>query len=274
MRRSGSTGKCRAGAAIPARLPFRASTCPIAWCLAPKSRPATNSSSQCLRLTDQCPIRSEAFGFARPWWSFIVDNERRGRSRGRCLSRPPSPQPFCQRNRMRQTFSQHLKPFRREGHLPHAEAGDIAARSVKALNKTKADRVGAHVEYDGDCRSGIPRGCQRCRPTNCNDKGNLSVDQIRRERGQPIKLALGPAKFHRQVAAFHKSGFAQPPANCRYVFSIGRRRSSQNAKYRHRDRGGRSYTSMHVRFASKTTLRSSSCDPSLFAPPWPRWPPV
>jgi hypothetical protein len=30
MRRSGSTDKCHAGAAIPARLPFRASTCPIA----------------------------------------------------------------------------------------------------------------------------------------------------------------------------------------------------------------------------------------------------
>ena len=30
MRKSGSTDKCRAGAAIPARLPFRASTCPIA----------------------------------------------------------------------------------------------------------------------------------------------------------------------------------------------------------------------------------------------------
>src|SRR5215472_16389764 len=57
----------------PSPLPFRASTCPIAWCLAPKSRPATDSSSQCLRLTDQCLIRSQAFGFAKPWWSFIVD---------------------------------------------------------------------------------------------------------------------------------------------------------------------------------------------------------
>src|SRR5262245_12986312 len=123
-------------------------------------------------------------------------------------------------------FAQHLKPFRRERHLHKADAGDIAARSVEALNKTKADRVGANVEYDGDCRSGIPRGCQRCRPTNCNDKGNLPVDQIRRERGQPIKLALGPAKLHRQVTAFHKSGFAQPSANCGYVFSIWRRRRS------------------------------------------------
>src|SRR5215472_16821776 len=78
MRKSGSTDKCRAGAAIPARLPFRASTCPIAWYLVPKSRPATDSSSQCLRLTDQCPIRSEAFGFARPWWSFIVDEREAG----------------------------------------------------------------------------------------------------------------------------------------------------------------------------------------------------
>jgi hypothetical protein len=37
-----------------------------------------HSSSQCLRLTDQCLIRSEAFGFAKPWWSFIVD-ERKAR---------------------------------------------------------------------------------------------------------------------------------------------------------------------------------------------------
>src|SRR5262249_61730730 len=81
MRRSGSMAKCRAGAAIPARLPFRASTCPIAWCLEPKSRPATDPSSQCLRLTDQCLIRSEAFGFAKPWWSFIVD-EREARQGG------------------------------------------------------------------------------------------------------------------------------------------------------------------------------------------------
>src|SRR5215831_13379207 len=82
MRKSGSTDKCRAGAAIPARLPFRASTCPIAWYLVPKSRPATDSSSQCLRLTDQCPIRSEAFGFARPWWSFIVDEQEAGQIAG------------------------------------------------------------------------------------------------------------------------------------------------------------------------------------------------
>src|SRR5262245_2557117 len=40
-------------------------------------------------------------------------------------------------------FAQHLKPFRRERHLHKADAGDIAARSVEALNKTKADRVGA-----------------------------------------------------------------------------------------------------------------------------------
>src|SRR5262245_20494619 len=81
MRKSGSMAKCRAGATIPARLPYRASTCLIAWCLAPKSRPATDSSSQCLRLTDQCLIRSEAFGFAKPWWSFIVD-EREARQGG------------------------------------------------------------------------------------------------------------------------------------------------------------------------------------------------
>src|SRR5262245_61872699 len=34
-----------------------------------------------VRLTDQCLIRSEAFGFAKPWWSFIVD-EREARQGG------------------------------------------------------------------------------------------------------------------------------------------------------------------------------------------------
>jgi hypothetical protein len=45
-RRSGSTGRCRAAVAIPARPPSKALTCPIAWCWRTRSSRATNSRSR------------------------------------------------------------------------------------------------------------------------------------------------------------------------------------------------------------------------------------
>src|SRR5262249_27352718 len=120
-------------------------------------------------------------------------------------------------------FAQHLEPFRGERYLENTDAGDIATWSVKALDKTKSDWISAHVKYDGNRRSCILRGGQRCDTAHGNNGGNLSLDQIRSKRGQPIKLTLRPAVFDRQVTAFDKASFIQASANCGYVFGKGRR---------------------------------------------------
>src|ERR1700730_5554298 len=71
MRKCGSTARCRAAAAIRARPPSRASTCPTASCSPKPSTPATNSRSRYSASTVRSRSRRRiSSSSATPRWSF------------------------------------------------------------------------------------------------------------------------------------------------------------------------------------------------------------
>ena len=164
-------------------------------------------------------------------------------------------------------FAQNLEPFRCHRHLEKADAGDIATRPVEALDKTKSDRVGAHVEYDGNRRSRSLRGGQRGGTAHGNNDGNLPFDQVRSERGQPIKLTLRPAEFDRHVAAFDKASFVQASANGGHVFGVGRRWRSQDADDRHRRCCARAASGHAAAAPPSSVMNSRRLMPNMGLPP-------
>src|SRR5262249_31175164 len=184
---------------------------------------------------------------------------------------------FCRGNE----FAQNLEPLRRHLHLEKADARNIATRPVEAPHKTQSDRIGSHVEYDGNRRSRILRGGQRRSTAHSNNDGNLPSDQIGSKRGQPIKLTLGPAEFDRHVMDLDKAGFAQAAADCGYKLGIRRCWRSQDADHRpcrllrarrERPRGRRAaengdeLASLHsITSSARASRLSGTVRPSAFA---------
>jgi hypothetical protein len=109
-------------------------------------------------------------------------------------------------------LAQQLQPFPRDRRSEEARAGDIAARPVEASDEAQFDRVAATIEKDGNgggCRLGDQR-----RTGIRYDHGDLTANQIGRQSRQSIELALGPAIFDRDVAAFDVVGILQTVAEC------------------------------------------------------------
>src|SRR5215475_14201693 len=111
----------------------------------------------------------------------------------------------------------------------------VAAWPVEAGDEAELDRVVAGTEDD---RNG--RGCcfgseRRLRAPCRGDDGDVTVNQIGRERRQPIELVLRPAKFDRDVVAVDEPGFLQAVTECRYpVNGIGSRGGIKETDHRYR----------------------------------------
>ena len=96
--------------------------------------------------------------------------------------------------RRRKQLVQQFQPLRRYLGVRLSHARDVAARTVKAGNEAELNRVGARLEDDRDCR-GRRLGRKRRRSAGRGNYGHLTLNQVGRQRRQPIILALRPAVF-------------------------------------------------------------------------------
>src|SRR6516225_8679964 len=88
------------------------------------------------------------------------------------------------------------------------DAGDIAARTVEASNKTILDRVATYAEDNGNgCCRGLGRNC-RWGATGCGDDCHLTADEIGCQFPQSV-IRNGPTEFNRDILIFDKTGFVQ-----------------------------------------------------------------
>jgi hypothetical protein len=92
------------------------------------------------------------------------------------------------------------------------DAGEIAAGPSEAGDQACCNRVGAGVENDRDRRGRVLRRERRSVTALGHDHVDLAGDEVGSQRGQPIKLTLGPAVFDRHVLSVEVAGFAQPLA--------------------------------------------------------------
>jgi hypothetical protein len=112
---------------------------------------------------------------------------------------------------------QQFQPLRRYLHVCLSHARDVATRSSQTRDEADSDRIGARFEDDRNRR--VRRLCrQRRRSAGRGNNGHLIMNQIGRQRRQPITSALPPAVFDRHVVALNVTGFAEP-------FEIGRQGS-------------------------------------------------
>jgi hypothetical protein len=117
--------------------------------------------------------------------------------------------------------SSSCRRFAADSAEQEAEAGQISARSVEAIDETNLDWVGALHEHN---RDGFGRrfGCKR---TVCtlqdNDHGHLSANQFGDQRRQPIVSTLCPPVFNRDVLAFDVTDILQASTEIGEVLAVG-----------------------------------------------------
>ena len=115
------------------------------------------------------------------------------------------------RNDVRRGYqlAQQFQPLRPQLRVHVGHAGDIAARSVEAGDKSSRDRISSDLEYDGNRRGRRLCRKRRRRTTGRSNHGHLTANQIGRQCRQSIILAVRPAVFDRDVSALDIAGFAQ-----------------------------------------------------------------
>jgi hypothetical protein len=86
------------------------------------------------------------------------------------------------------------------------DAGRVAARSGEAGDEPKPDRVLGNQEHNGNCFGRL--GCDdRSGRAGRNDHADTPANELGRQRRQPIRLILGPAKLDRDVLALDIAAF-------------------------------------------------------------------
>jgi len=132
------------------------------------------------------------------------------------------------------TSSQQLQPLRFELHAHHGDPGDVAARPVEAGNEGELERVGGHVEDDWNGRRCRLGGHRRRGTADRNDRRNVPVDQLRRQRRQAIVMTLRPAVFEPHILTFDIAGRFQALMNRGHIARVRRgRRRAEKTDYRH-----------------------------------------
>jgi hypothetical protein len=103
---------------------------------------------------------------------------------------------------------QKAELLRRQRAGNQVDAGQVAARAAEAGDEANLHWIDSGVEDNWNCGScGLRR--QRGRPIAGEDHGDLPADQVSRQRGQPIVLALRPTVFDRDVLTFDVAGFGE-----------------------------------------------------------------
>src|SRR5262245_40191890 len=106
----------------------------------------------------------------------------------------------CCRNQLAQQF----QPLRCHLHVQLSYARDVTARSVKAGDEAKLDRVAANFEGDrngpGRCLGrDSRRSCERC------NYSHLAMHQIRRQCGQAFVSIVGKTILDSNVLSLYKT---------------------------------------------------------------------
>jgi hypothetical protein len=103
---------------------------------------------------------------------------------------------------------QQFQPLRRDFHrLGHAR--DVAAWPVQTGDEAELDRIGAGFEHDRNGRGRrLRRQCRR--GAGSGNYRDVTLNQIGRQRRQPVILALRPAVFDCNVAAIDVTGLTEP----------------------------------------------------------------
>jgi hypothetical protein len=97
-----------------------------------------------------------------------------------------------------------LQPFGAEVGTEHGVAGDVSARSGKALNQADPHRIADTDHDDGDgCRRLLGRLC-RLRAVGRNQV-HRAANELGRDRREPVWCPLTVAVFIRDVLAFDVS---------------------------------------------------------------------
>src|SRR5262249_14490103 len=103
------------------------------------------------------------------------------------------------------------------------EACQVASRSIEAGNEAELHRVSADTEHNWDAGGRSLTRESRRRP-GCDDHGDLTLDEISRQRRQSFNLIPRPAVFDHKVAAFNIAGLTQTPPEAGQPGGVGLRR--------------------------------------------------
>jgi len=110
--------------------------------------------------------------------------------------------------------------LRAKPRIYRAGTGDVAARSIEAVNEADFDRIGAARVHDRDRRGRGFGGESRGYAARRRDDGHRPVYEIGRQFRQPIVIAVGPTVFDRHVAALDIAGFTEALTECGQVFCV------------------------------------------------------
>jgi hypothetical protein len=116
-----------------------------------------------------------------------------------------------------------------------AAVATIAAGSIEAGDQPKHHWIAAYHEDNWNSRGCRLGGANRWSASSGDYYGNLSINQIGRQRWKPIVLTIRIAVFNRHVPAFGITSFAQPfPESCEEVCELRGRRPVEIPDHRHR----------------------------------------
>src|SRR5215831_3449694 len=87
--------------------------------------------------------------------------------------------------------------------------GDVSAWTRETRNEPEPDRIRKTDADDGNRRRGA-LGRQGPRRRGCHNDIHRESDQLGRERGEPVKLALRRSKLDDDVLTFHPAEIAEP----------------------------------------------------------------
>ena len=125
----------------------------------------------------------------------------------------------CKMNDARHQFAQECQPLPRNLGWKKVDSSQIATRSGKACHKAQPDRVLGNEKGNGDC-SGRRLGRECGRRTECGDHCDAAVNQIGRQRRQPLKIVVGPAILDCHVLALDKPHLFQTFAECSHAICV------------------------------------------------------
>ena len=129
---------------------------------------------------------------------------------------------------------QHLDLFGRHHQFGHADAGEVAARSVETGDKAGGDGIGTRDEYN---RNGCGRrlGSEHGRKAKGRNRGHVALNQVGGEPWQPIVLPFGIAVFYRDVLTLDIAHGGEPVAErCEIGGEFVSRSTVEEADHRHR----------------------------------------
>src|SRR6266576_4128285 len=94
------------------------------------------------------------------------------------------------------------------------ESSDVPARPTEASNKSGRNWVTSIRHNDGDCLGRLFDGTDRWISSGGNDDINLETNQLGRQTGKPIQLALSGSPLNGHILSFNVAEITEPLPKC------------------------------------------------------------